>query len=89
MLELTFHTDIGHGWLEVPKVLVQALQLSVSPFSYVHGDSYFLEEDCDAPAFDAAAAKAGLKFDVVSEHFEGNHPLRNYARVVNPEWKLR
>lgn len=48
-----FHQDPGHGWVAVPRSLVQKLPLPepVSQFSYQSRDGamLFLEEDCDAP----------------------------------------
>src|SRR5208283_3098652 len=53
---LTFHTDAGHGWLQVPRKALFDLGIaaSISRYSYVKGDFAFLEEDCDAPKYLAA-----------------------------------
>ena len=81
-----FHTDAGHGWLEVPKTLAKALDIRISPFSYEDNEYYYLEEDLDAGVFTKAAKAAGLKFEVVSKHFDGNHPLKRNQRVNDPNY---
>jgi hypothetical protein len=47
-LTLPFHYDAGHGWLEAPKALVDALEVVPTSYSYQTEDRYYLEEDCDA-----------------------------------------
>jgi len=81
MFTFTFHTDCGHGWLEVPKAIVESLRIKVSRYSYQKGDKLYLEEDCDAPRLIEALKAANVKYNTVSKHFEGNHPIRNYNRV--------
>ena len=51
-----FHTDPGHGWLEVPQVDLDALGVTdqVSEYSYFRNGQVFLEEDCDATYFGKA-----------------------------------
>ena len=45
-----FHTDPGHGWLEVKKsdIIILDIMGSISPYSYKRGDAVYLEEDSDA-----------------------------------------
>ena len=50
----TFHTDPGHGWLEVPIKDCARIGLSLddfSEYSYRDGNTLFLEEDCDMAVF--------------------------------------
>jgi len=56
-LTLTFHYDVGHGWLEVPVSLLQSLHCDqdISTFSYRDGKRAYLEEDCDLSTFMIAA----------------------------------
>ena len=58
-----FHTDPGHGWLEVTMEEVKDVGLSLDSFtecSYRERNLLFLEEDCDAPRFiEAYRAKYG------------------------------
>ena len=82
-ITLTFHTDPGHGWLEIEKQLVIELGIApkISRFSYVLGTRMFLEEDCDAGlAIDALKARGyevGFK-EVV--HTNNQHWIRNLNR---------
>tara|TARA_R110002020_G_scaffold400428_1_gene610509 strand:- start:3024 stop:3299 length:276 start_codon:yes stop_codon:yes gene_type:complete len=51
MLTLIHHTDPGHGWLQVPAVILRELNTidKVSSYSYYceRTDTFFLEEDED------------------------------------------
>lgn len=51
MSQFTWYSDPGHAWLEVPKPLVDGLELPISRFSYTDGKKVYLEEDCDAGRF--------------------------------------
>ena len=50
-----FHSDAGHGWLEVPTHMAKDLGIlhKISSCSYMSRDrkTLYLEEDCDAPIF--------------------------------------
>ena len=50
-LLLNFHTDAGHGWIEVPKLIVRGTGKSnqISSCSYQDNKNVYLEEDDDAP----------------------------------------
>jgi hypothetical protein len=53
----TFHTDAGHGWIEVDWTDLKAASLNPSDFSrysYRQRNTFYLEEDCDASKFIAA-----------------------------------
>jgi hypothetical protein len=60
-----FHTDPGHGWLEVPMADINRLGLAskISRYSYRQGDTAYLEEDCDANLFVQALQATGAEFD--------------------------
>jgi len=55
----TFHTDPGHGWLEVPisELIELDIERRISCYSYVNKDTAYLEEDCDAGVFIKAYEK--------------------------------
>jgi hypothetical protein len=64
----TYYCDPGHGWVQVDWTVLKWLGLNPSDFSadgnYVQrkGNTFYLEEDCDAPQFLAAyEAKTGVK----------------------------
>lgn len=87
MITLTFHTDPGHGWLEVPKSLAHSLGITISPWSYEKGDNYFLEEDLDANTFMEAARESGLKIKTIgNDHRNSDSPIRNYDSVRDPKY---
>ena len=76
---LTFWSDPGHGWLEVPTGLAGRLvpPRYFSEYSYRGpatrgpGSSYYLEEDCDAGIFLAAAKRQGVEVAVVEAEDTG------------------
>jgi hypothetical protein len=78
----TFHTDPGHGWLEVPVQLLHELGIAkdISSFSFYFSGNAYLEEDCDAGKFLKAysAARGGLP--LVDEKYSNNTPIRHYQR---------
>ena len=62
----TFHTDPGHGWLEVDLHEMRRSGLEPKDFSacsYRRRNVFFLEEDCDAPKFKKAYEAGGHKFE--------------------------
>jgi len=60
MRKYIFHSDAGHGWLEVPKSELKSLGIKdkISRYSYIDGDNAYLEEDCDASVFIKAICEA-------------------------------
>jgi len=77
-LNLIFHTDPGHGWLEVPKSLISELGIEnqITPCSYMDDENGYLEEDCDAAVFADAAKSQGYEL-TFAEHFKEHTPIRN------------
>ena len=77
-LELTFHSDPGHGWLEVPKRLLSdlAIQTKITPWSYMDDDNAYLEEDLDYSVFVEAAKAQGYEL-TISETYQDNTPIRH------------
>jgi len=77
-LNLIFHTDPGHGWLEVPKSLISELGIEnqITPYSYMDDENGYLEEDCDAAVFADAAKSQGYEL-TFAEHFKEHTPIRN------------
>ena len=75
----TFHTDPGHGWVEVPLQVIQELDINkdISSYSYTDGRNVYLEEDCDAGKFVAAFEKVnGSRPNFVEKYTEYTH-IRN------------
>lgn len=77
-MKYIYHTDPGHGWIEVPIVELARLQLKPSPYSYRKGANAYLEEDCDASAWAEAKRAAGEPFELVTRHTNNDHAIRNF-----------
>jgi len=74
----TFHSDPGHGWLEVPDADIIALNIwdKISKCSYIRGNTCYLEEDCDATKFFNAYVE---KFGKEPAYNNSNH--NNYCFI--------
>ena len=74
-----FHSDPGHGWLQVPLAELDALGIAeqISRYSYRKGDSAFLEEDCDLSVFMQAKRERGEPVEFL-EAFKETTPVRDY-----------
>jgi hypothetical protein len=48
-----FHSDPGHGWLQVKRQELKDLGIlnKISHYSYQYGPNVYLEEDCDFNCF--------------------------------------
>ena len=86
-----FHSDAGHGWLEVPKSDLKTLGIEgdITHYSYQKGDKAFLEEDLDASTFHRAIEKylgKELAWKGVSKDiWDGDDSLiRNYQHYEAP-----
>jgi hypothetical protein len=81
-MEYTFHSDAGHGWLEVRKRELEDLGLAdkVSSYSYVRGDKVYLEEDCDASLFINALDGKGVKPSIIYAAQETESFIRSLRR---------
>lgn len=58
------HSDPGHGWVAVKKSLIKELGLvdKITRFSYINGQSVYLDEDQDYTAFfKAFTARFGIE----------------------------
>jgi hypothetical protein len=77
--------DPGHGWLQVYWVSLKELGLNPTDFSrcsYRSGNTFYLEEDCDAPKFLAAySAKYGKPPAIVEVLRDGRSGIRNMASI--------
>ncbi len=78
-MKYTLHTDPGHGWLEVEKAELVKLGIAdkISGYSYMKGDTAYLEEDCDAFLFAEVRNAAGDPIDWVTVYADPT-PIRGY-----------
>lgn len=83
----TFYSDPGHGWLAIRWTILKDLGLNPTDFSrysYRNGNTFYLEEDCDAPKLlNAYKAKHGVALSFVEKHHEGRSRIRSYACIHN------
>ena len=77
-LTFNFHSDSGHGWLAVKNSLIRELGLAseISPYSYMQGQSSYLEEDCDLSKF-LTAFKEKFGFEPKIKHL----PQKEYSPI--------
>jgi len=80
---LIWYEDPGHAWLAVPLSDLLTLKISqgVSRYSYVEGDTAFLEEDCDASLYLTAAKARGWNI-TTEEIFQDPTPIRYYNSYI-------
>jgi len=76
----SFYSDPSHGWLKVSRKEVDKLCLTnrISRFSYVRGDSLYLEEDCDALLFTRCKEAMGEKVECREFNSNRSSRIRNY-----------
>jgi hypothetical protein len=91
----TFHTDPGHGWLQVETSMIRSLALmGISTCSYIDGAAHliaFLEEDCDAnlflEAYRAKHPRHEIQFN--EKHIDQDHWIRSLPRYNETAVVLR
>lgn len=81
MHEFKFHTDPGHGWLEVPRHLLDDLNIGqkITSFSYEKDDKVYLEEDRDILTFMNVFVPRFGRPNYIEVYAE-NSPVRKYSR---------
>ncbi len=59
-----FHSDPGHGWLEVERSELYQFGIAdkITGYSYQEGSRVYLEEDCDASLFADVLEQNGFDF---------------------------
>jgi len=84
----TFHTDAGHGWLEVGSMDLNKLGLKESDFSSysykahaISFPTYYLEEDRDAGVFIERFKKVNGDIHFKDAHVEGNSLIRDLDHI--------
>jgi hypothetical protein len=87
MEKYTYHTDPGHGWLEVELAELGELGIAdkISPYSYLHCGKVYLEEDMDMTTFYKAKERRGQAFERV-EVYKHHTPIRGYSSYFHPDY---
>ena len=78
---MKFHSDCGHGWLEVTYKEIESLGIAdrISCFSYRKGNKVYLEEDCDMDRFFRAKYGEDYQKDrAIQEMLRNIIPFQNY-----------
>ena len=80
-MKFNSYSDPGHGWLKVPRKLLNKLGIEdqISRYSYQRGDFAYLEEDGDLTLFMATAKKAGLDVEMKHSTSHSSSRIRSYA----------
>ena len=87
-MSYTFHSDCGHGWLEVPAREIRDLGIEgdISGYSYISTDgmTVYLEEDCDEGVFIKAVTRRNYPYGkgdsfVNCVHHDGDCFIRELA----------
>jgi deoxyadenosine/deoxycytidine kinase len=62
----TFHSDPGHGWLQVKRQELKDIGIldKISHYSYQYGPDVYLEEDCDYSLFFERMKELGRTFEI-------------------------
>lgn len=85
MTTYIYHTDPGHGWIEVPVADLQELGLKLADFtrySYINHDRVYLEEDCDAAVFvNAYVEKHGVSPAFRPQNTNSDSIIRTFKRL--------
>ena len=84
MEKFIMHTDPGHGWLEVPVRTANRLLLDVSDFSrysFIRGETLFLEEDCAASLFIRCWEQAIGPIQIEERYSQYEHWIRALPRI--------
>lgn len=65
-IHLYFHSDPGHGWLEIKEHLIpEGVKGSISQYSYKKDGVAMLEEDCDMPRVIEALKNDGISVSIL------------------------
>ena len=84
LISIKYHTDPGHGWLQVDKALLNDLNIAhkISDYSYQCNNNYaYLEEDCDAGILLDALKARNIEFEIIRT-YSTLSPIRSFNRYV-------
>lgn len=76
MIKVVYHQDSGGSWFAVKLADIKPFELQLSPYSYTHEDTVYLDEEYDAEQFFEKIDRSTL---VVSyAEFEEVSVIRDY-----------
>ena len=82
-IDYYFYSDPGHGWLAVnyDELVELGIQDKISSYSYVKGNTVYLEEDCDMAVFMNAMEAKGVHIRIHTVNEPNKDSLiRSFAR---------
>lgn len=82
MIQFNFITDDGHGWLEVSLIDYPYAKEYATGSGYINGNTIYLEEDDEAPAFLSYLKDIDVEFSFIEKNYDGQWYGRSYARNV-------
>lgn len=79
-LRFTFYSDPGHGWLAVPSWVLRLSGVAdkITRYSYIKGDTVYLEEDCDHSTFMRALTSREIYPFIVYKNTNNRSRIRSY-----------
>lgn len=82
MLNIPVYADPQHSWAKVPNTLLYRLGIAdkITPYSYVWGNSSYLEEDCDVSTLVKALKEAKIEFKFTTHYARNESRIRSYPR---------
>lgn len=80
MRTFNYHADSSHGWLAVKIDLIQELGIAdkISQYSYIRGNTVYLEEDVDAVLFHKAYTAKHGQYETETKYYDRRSPIRSY-----------
>ena len=91
LINLTHYSDPAHGWIAVKLGLLKTLGIDklISPYSYIRGQTAYLEEDRDATLLIKRLDHAGFEHETKYRNVPyGNSPIRSYEPYpADPGWR--
>ena len=83
-ITLTMISDPSHGWLKVPRRLLNQLNLQdkVSVCSYQRGEDVYLEEDSDATMLLKKMSDAKINFTIKDSYTNKSCKVRSYSQYI-------
>ena len=82
MKTIEIYSDPGHGWAAVPLAELSELGIinKISPYSYRHDKTAYLEEDCDLTLYLDALRAHGHEFKFKEHTTNHDSPIRKFER---------